>query len=276
MMANAYARAPREGWHTATVLTVVFGGLAILFSAISLVGLYFAFWALEATIFATVCGFVRNKTWRAVCAGLALLSFLGFAVFAFFWGVLTAWVFGLGLLLMVGSLAGWGAAICCIVELIRSINGQDAAERQGYGFGSGYQQQPQIVINNNAQVGNNDNRRLAVSNVAPAPGVSARMGVIDAGRPGREVSVSHGQRFVIGRDASADIRLSDPKVSRRHVEVRLDGGLWVVQDLGATNPASLMGVGPVRLLRSDAAARLPHGQISIGDSVITLYPVGRM
>ncbi len=156
----------------------------------------------------------------------------------------------------------------------REMLGRGIALPDPGGVRAAHPAQPVIVINNNAQVGNNDNRRLAVSNFAPASGVLARISIIDAGRPGREVSVSNGQRFVIGRDASADIRLSDPKVSRRHVEVRLDGGLWIVRDLGATNPASLLGAGPARILRSDTA-RLPHGQISIGDSVITLYPVGR-
>jgi len=43
-------------------------------------------------------------------------------------------------------------------------------------------------------------------------------------------------RVVIGRDQSADVQLGDPRVSRRHAEIRPSGlGSWVIQDLGSTN-----------------------------------------
>ena len=47
----------------------------------------------------------------------------------------------------------------------------------------------------------------------------------------REVS----GRVVVGRDPSADLRLNDTQVSRRHFEVSVDDGSATVEDLGSTN-----------------------------------------
>ncbi|MFY9265683.1 MAG: DUF3662 and FHA domain-containing protein [Solirubrobacterales bacterium] len=46
---------------------------------------------------------------------------------------------------------------------------------------------------------------------------------------------------VIGRGREADVRLDDPNVSRRHVQFSVDGGQWVVSDLGSTNGTRLGG-----------------------------------
>jgi hypothetical protein len=43
-------------------------------------------------------------------------------------------------------------------------------------------------------------------------------------------------RVVLGRGTEADLRINDPGVSRRHAELRLEGGSdLVVEDLGSTN-----------------------------------------
>ena len=47
--------------------------------------------------------------------------------------------------------------------------------------------------------------------------------------------------FLIGRDATADIYLSDPRVSRRHTIVFVDGSSWHVKDLGSSNGTYLDG-----------------------------------
>ncbi|CAG7572402.1 ABC-type multidrug transport system ATPase subunit [Barrientosiimonas humi] len=52
---------------------------------------------------------------------------------------------------------------------------------------------------------------------------------------GRASTVSPGQRFVIGRDRGCDLTVVDSRVSRRHAEVRHEGGAWVVVDLGSSN-----------------------------------------
>lgn len=56
----------------------------------------------------------------------------------------------------------------------------------------------------------------------------------------RELSVGK-SALVIGRDESADIRVNDKKVSRRHVAFRVDGAQLLVEDLGSVNGVKLNG-----------------------------------
>ncbi|MCC6267980.1 MAG: RDD family protein [Dehalococcoidia bacterium] len=138
------------------------------------------------------------------------------------------------------------------------------------------QQQPQIIINNNnnAQIGNNDNRHLNIRTTLPGH-AGGRVGVIDRGHPLPDLSLSSGQALLIGRDAQASVVLSDPKASRRHAEITLEGSVWVVRDLGAMNPTRILSANGGEAVVGGATRRLEHGQLAIGDSVITLYPVGR-
>jgi hypothetical protein len=96
------------------------------------------------------------------------------------------------------------------------------------------------------------------------------------GRPGRRPGVSHvlvvdgpGTRHVLeqgsnvlGRGTEADIRLPDTGVSRKHVDVQLDGGTVAVEDLGSTNGTLVNGrrVGRQELADGDV--------IRIGHSVL--------
>ncbi|MDI3402284.1 DUF1707 and FHA domain-containing protein [Streptomyces cavernicola] len=45
----------------------------------------------------------------------------------------------------------------------------------------------------------------------------------------------------IGRDPSSGLRLSHDTVSRVHAELRMQGGHWVLRDLGSTNGTSVNG-----------------------------------
>ncbi|MFC7302894.1 DUF1707 and FHA domain-containing protein [Streptomyces monticola] len=45
----------------------------------------------------------------------------------------------------------------------------------------------------------------------------------------------------IGRDPANGLRLSHDTVSRVHAELRMQGGLWVLRDLGSTNGTSVNG-----------------------------------
>jgi len=47
--------------------------------------------------------------------------------------------------------------------------------------------------------------------------------------------------FVIGRDAACGLRLDDPMVSRQHARVRLERGVWLLEDLGSRNGTLLDG-----------------------------------
>lgn len=77
--------------------------------------------------------------------------------------------------------------------------------------------------------------------------------------------------MLVGRADDADIRLSDPRVSRRHLEIEVGAASWIVRDLGATNPAEVIAGGPPRRIRGTET--LAAGQIGVGDSVLTLYPL---
>ncbi|MGE5286146.1 MAG: FHA domain-containing protein [Micromonosporaceae bacterium] len=52
---------------------------------------------------------------------------------------------------------------------------------------------------------------------------------------GTDQRLHAGQSYVIGRDPQADIVVNDPRVSWRHAIVRLDRGVWIVEDAGSTN-----------------------------------------
>src|SRR5579859_536697 len=44
-----------------------------------------------------------------------------------------------------------------------------------------------------------------------------------------------GTTYSIGRDPKSDIVMTDSRVSWRHAVVRVDGGGWILEDLGSTN-----------------------------------------
>jgi pSer/pThr/pTyr-binding forkhead associated (FHA) protein len=62
------------------------------------------------------------------------------------------------------------------------------------------------------------------------------------------------ERVVVGRSPAADVVLTDPTVSRRHMELRMDGSTVVVEDLESSNGTSVNGEPieiPTRLAAGD-------------------------
>ncbi|MFD8804478.1 FHA domain-containing protein [Streptomyces sp. NPDC059597] len=51
----------------------------------------------------------------------------------------------------------------------------------------------------------------------------------------------HGHPLRIGRDPANGLRLNHDTVSRVHAELRHQGGLWVLRDLGSTNGTTVNG-----------------------------------
>ncbi len=109
-----------------------------------------------------------------------------------------------------------------------------------------------------------------VFNPAPEPAPMLRREEPVA-RPQRALLVLDGRRLVvgtggvvIGRSRQCDIVIDDANVSRRHAEVRLQGGAWVLSDLGSTNGTVLGG----RRIEEPEVIE-PGDEIEIGTSVIT-------
>jgi hypothetical protein len=78
---------------------------------------------------------------------------------------------------------------------------------------------------------------------------AARMGIVapaellvldGSGEPRERISITR-DPVVIGRMSNSDVVLADSNVSRRHAELRRDGGRWVLVDLGSTNGTLVNG-----------------------------------
>jgi hypothetical protein len=115
--------------------------------------------------------------------------------------------------------------------------------------------------------------------VAPLPRVpasaatetagSGRVAVVDSGRSST-VMVTLGQTVIVGRDPGCGIRLTDPRVSRRHASIERVGGGWVVHDLATTNPSRLIESGG-DAVDIGPGVRVTSGQLLVGDALVTLY-----
>jgi len=89
--------------------------------------------------------------------------------------------------------------------------------------------------------------RVATDTGRQSPSVVGRSGsrpgithVLVVDGPGTRHELTTG-RNVIGRGTEADIRLPDTGVSRKHVDVVLDGGTAIAEDLGSTNGTLVNG-----------------------------------
>jgi Protein of unknown function (DUF3662)/FHA domain len=102
-------------------------------------------------------------------------------------------------------------------------------------------------------------RAARVLEAEPAAGPAARALLVGEGRR----NVLSGERVLLGRSRECDVMLSDPNVSRRHAEVRADGGRWVVVDLGSTNGIKVNG------RRVDSAPLEPGDRITLGLTDLT-------
>jgi S-DNA-T family DNA segregation ATPase FtsK/SpoIIIE len=93
--------------------------------------------------------------------------------------------------------------------------------------------------------------------------------VVGGPEAGRTIPLGQG-RHVLGRGAEATIRLEDPDVSRRHVQIRVGGGELTVSDLGSTNGSRLDG----RELGSDHVAWPAGAVLRLGASALTVTGPG--
>jgi hypothetical protein len=70
--------------------------------------------------------------------------------------------------------------------------------------------------------------------------------------------------IVLGRSSSADVRVTDHSVSRRHAVLKLCDGVWMLEDLGSTNGTWLNGS------RVTRAPVLPGDVIQLGEAYLRL------
>jgi len=68
-------------------------------------------------------------------------------------------------------------------------------------------------------------------------------------------NVLSGERVLVGRSRECDVVVSDPNVSRRHIELRRGEGGWAAVDLGSTNGMKVNG------------RRVEHAELEPGDRI---------
>lgn len=72
----------------------------------------------------------------------------------------------------------------------------------------------------------------------------------------------HGDHAIIGRSRKSDVVVSDPSVSRQHVELRRDAQGWYAMDLGSTNGSTIDGQPLTSPRRLAPGARIEVGHAS--------------
>lgn len=173
-------------------------------------------------------------------------------------GFLILAVLGLFVLIDAFRISNW------VESANREIESQIITEIVGHGPARGWQPA-------SAPTG----RWVVPERAGSAVEVFGRLGVLDRGNPRPEVRIRPGDVLIVGRDGAADVRLDDPQVSRRHATVAVEAGGWVVSDLGATNSTRVVDPsGAARVIRG-TSSRMPYGQVALGNSFLTLYPLGK-
>lgn len=75
-----------------------------------------------------------------------------------------------------------------------------------------------------------------------------------------------GEQLTIGRDSSNGVAINDAEVSRKHARLNMQGGKFVIDDLGSTNGTFVNGqriTGPVVLKAGDV--------VSLGEQIVLMY-----
>jgi hypothetical protein len=87
--------------------------------------------------------------------------------------------------------------------------------------------------------------------------------IVEGPDAGRQVELSG--TLVIGREVDADLRLSDPQVSRHHVRITPGAGFATVEDLDSSNGTLIEGVEVMAPARWD-----PGEDLVVGTTVVEL------
>ena len=87
-----------------------------------------------------------------------------------------------------------------------------------------------------------------------------------AGAPAAHVALPAAGTIVVGRSRGCDVVMSEPTVSRRHLELRAIDGAWLAVDLGSSNGTWLLG------RRVSRARVMPGDELVLGDCAVVLEP----
>jgi DNA-binding NtrC family response regulator len=112
--------------------------------------------------------------------------------------------------------------------------------------------------------------RQATIHTGTLPGAAPRLRyqvlVLEGDHAGRFASLGPGE-VLVGTDPACSLCLTDDRVSRRHLSVRIDGGAFVVTDLASTNGTYFEG-GRI------TEARVPAGAtLRVGRTFLRIQPV---
>jgi len=108
----------------------------------------------------------------------------------------------------------------------------------------------------------------------PTPGKAESPRLAISGPQGPLASLSPAmlrEGVTLGRDATAQLRLDDPSISRRHAELKLVGRRLMLRDLGSTNGTFVDGA---RLPDGEPQQVSPASQIRLGSLALTLRQIG--
>jgi TolB protein len=84
---------------------------------------------------------------------------------------------------------------------------------------------------------------------------------------GREAWVN-GNQAVIGRGGASDIVFNDDQISRRHAEMRNEGGIWYISDLQSSNGTF---VNDRRLASGERVALRPEDRVRLGTQTVARF-----
>jgi hypothetical protein len=97
--------------------------------------------------------------------------------------------------------------------------------------------------------------------------MSGKLIVLQGPDLGREDLVNDDQA-IIGRGAASDIVLYDDQISRRHAELRNEGGIWYVRDLQSSNGTF---VNDRRLAPGERVALRPEDRVRLGAQTVVRF-----
>jgi pSer/pThr/pTyr-binding forkhead associated (FHA) protein len=83
---------------------------------------------------------------------------------------------------------------------------------------------------------------------------------------GKSVALPEGKSITLGRNRDIELPLPDLKLSRKHCQIALEGGRWILRDLGSTNGTFLNGA---RISGNEAINEFDR--IVLGDTEIEFF-----